>query len=158
MRSNFNSVALYAVNRYFSTSDPEPYVDRKQQRRVTRAWLCCALWPRPLLHAASPPRSSGRYRFPGRAQSRQQPHGTDAHGQPFWGSRDGKWNQWLWSQRRSRPQILQHSCAADEGQGTQCSHLLGNMMSRARTTLPPYDPSLNHRQVLWGRREHFWEH
>lgn len=149
---------FYAVNTYCSPSDPEPDVDWKQQRSVASAGLCCALWPRPLLHAASPSRSRGRSRFPGRAQSRRQPHGTDAHGQPLWGSRDGKWDQWLWPQRWSGPQILQHSCAANEGQGTQCSHLLGNMMPRARTTPPPYDPSLKHRRALRGRRGRFWEH
>lgn len=143
-----------------SSSDPEPYVDREQQWSIASAGLCCALRPRPLLHAASPSRSWRSYWLPGRAQSRQQPHGTDTYGQPFWRSCDGRWNQWLWSQCWSRPQVLQHSCAAYEGQGTQCSHLLGYMMSRASSTLPPYGLLLwnNHQRALWGRRESFWEH
>lgn len=145
-------MTLCAVNTCCSASDPEPDVDWKQQRSLTGAWLHCALWPRPLLHAASPARPRGRYRFPGRVQSRRQPHGTDAHGQPFRGSRDGKRNQRLWSQRRPRPQILQHSCAAHEGQGTQCSHLLGNMMSRVGPPCPRATLLLNIGERCGGGR------
>lgn len=141
-----------------SSSDPEPNVDREQQRSITSAGLCRALRPSPLLLATPPSRSWGSYWLPGRAQSRQQPHGTDAYGQPLWRSCNGRRNQWLWAQCWSRPQVLQHRCAAYEGQGTQCSHLLGYMMSQASSTLPPYRLLLwsNHRRALRGRRAFFF--
>lgn len=129
-------------------------MDREQQWSISGAGLRCALWLRPFLHATSPSRSRRRHWLLGRPQSRKQPHGTDAYGQPFWRSWDGRWNQWLWSQCRSRPQVLQHSCAAYEGQGTQCSHLLGYMMPLPSSTLPPFLKS-SHQRALWGRREFF---
>lgn len=121
-----------------SPSDPEPFVDWEQQWSISSAGLCRALWLCPLLHAPSPSWSWRRLWLPGCAQPRGQPHGTDTYGQPFWGTRNGRGDQWLWYQCWSRPQVLQHSCAAYEGQGTQCSHLLGYMMSQPSFTLPPY--------------------
>lgn len=115
--------------------DPEPIVAQWQQRSVSSAGLCCAVRPRPVLHAAPPSWSCRRYRLPGRAQPRQQPHGTDAHGQPVWESCHGGRNQWLRSQRWPWSQVLKHRCAAHEGQRTQRSHLLGHMMTRPPSTL-----------------------
>lgn len=121
--------------------DPESVVDREQQRSIASAGLCCALRPGPFLHATPPSWPRRRARLPGRAQPWQQPHGTDAHGQPLRRSCHGRRNQRLRSQRRSRPQVFQHSYAAHEGQGTQRSHLLGHMMPRAWFHPAPLQPS-----------------
>lgn len=119
----------------FMSLDPEPIVAQRQQRSVSSAGLCCAMRHRPVLHAAPPSWPCWRYRLPGRAQPRQQPHGTDAHGQPVREPCHGGRNQWLWSQRWPWSQVLQHRRTAHEGQRTQRSHLLGHMMTQPPSAL-----------------------
>lgn len=115
--------------------DPEPFLAQRQQWSFPSTGLRCALRPSPVLHAAPSSRSCWRYRLPGCAKPRQQPHGTNAHGQPVREPHHGGRNQWLRSQRWPWSQVVQHRRTAHEGQRTQRSNLLGHMMSQPPPTL-----------------------
>lgn len=110
-------------------TDPEPLMDRRQQRSVSGARLRRSVRLGDFLHDPSPPRCERSVRLPGRAQSRRS-HGTKPHGQSVRESRHERWHQRIRSEHGPWPEVVQHCCSAHESQGTQCSHLLGHMIAQ----------------------------